>query len=158
MISSPSGLSSSRPQPGQHPPQPGDSPGPRETNPPRNSQQQRTPAHAEHQRWLPVPQNTPAPHGRRETEQGASQKKPKQTNLQTLTHMRKCDTLSRLVIWLDVQALDFCLVGVSVLILSSVSSPARRPYCSRQLTTSSPWSRRRHSCWHRTTSSNASSR
>lgn len=58
-------------QPGQHPPQSGDGPGPRETNSPRDCQQQRTPAHAEHQRRFPVPQNTPAPHGRRETQQGA---------------------------------------------------------------------------------------
>lgn len=59
------------PQPGQHPSKSRDSPGPRETNPPRDRQQQRTPAHAKHQRRLPVPKNTAAPHGRRETQQGA---------------------------------------------------------------------------------------
>lgn len=64
-------LLTSLPQPSQHPPQSGDGPGPRETNSPRDCQQQRTPAHAEHQRRFPVPQNTPAPHGRRETQQGA---------------------------------------------------------------------------------------
>lgn len=120
------------PQPGQHPPQPGDGPGPGETNPPWDCQQQRTPAHAEHQRRLPVPQNTPAPHRRREAQQGAE-------NMQTQTHRQ-----------LSVHA----LLSYSPFWFVS----ARRPSCSRQPTTSSPWSRKRHSSWHRTTSSNASSR
>ena len=165
------------PQPGQHPPQSGDGPGPGETNPPWDCQQQWTPAHAEHQRRFPVPENTPPPHRWRETQQGAE-------NIHTLA---LCDSRDHYIIMTQYyKALmdrDPFLNFMAENTISSIpvynsfvrmliydlsthcshthffwSIPARRPSCSRHRTTSLPWSRKRHSFWHRTTSSNVSSR
>lgn len=141
-------LLTSLPQPGQHPPQSGDGPGPRETNPQRDCQQQRTPANAEHQRRFPVPQNTPAPHGRRETQQGAKKTCKHGHIEEDLFEFHVCFSNSY------VQTSSYLSVHYSHFFPFSV----RRPSCSRQRTTSSPWSRKRHSSWHRTTSWNASSR
>lgn len=60
-------------QSGQHSFDPRNGPGPGEANPPRDRQQQRASAHAEHQRWIPVTQNAHPSQRWRETQQGAIQ-------------------------------------------------------------------------------------
>lgn len=57
--------------------------------------------------------------------------------------------------------LSSCCYGKSTrsgLIFLNICWICRQPFCSRRQSTSLPWSRRRLSSWHRTTSWNASSR